>query len=138
MPTAIRRSDGEQGPSRSATSSFLTGSVTGTVLVRYWVGYWYGYRVIGGVQFAHGFRIGLKEVFVDWQHESEVVAAGVRLDDRFGRAVSFNRAEDGGTSNYLPPAETRMSSLRESVATMLTHVDFTCRGFSLLLHCAYA
>ena len=121
MPMAIRKSDGEQGPSRNAASSFLTGSVTGAVLVRYW----YGYRVIGGVQIAHGFRIGLKEILVDWQHESEVVAAGVRLDDRFGRAVSFNRAEDGGTSNYLPPAETRMSSLRESVATMLTPVDFT-------------
>ena len=33
---------------------------------------------------------------MDWQHESEVVAAGVRLDDRLGRTVPFNRTEDGG------------------------------------------
>ena len=32
---------------------------------------------------------------MDRQHESEVVAAGVRLDDRLGRAVPFNRTEDG-------------------------------------------
>ena len=56
---------------------------TGTVLVRYWVGYWYGYRVIGGVQFAHGFRIGLKEVLVDRQHESEVVAAATRFRNNY-------------------------------------------------------
>ena len=33
---------------------------------------------------------------MDWQHESEIVAAGVRLNDRLGRAVPFNRTEDGG------------------------------------------